>query len=119
VKCQSLSGAVLAAAAALPPPGVAAAGSASGGVAESVAATVAAELEELDVALSPTSAAPDGEVACARDGHAFASNNSPKNIADTANLCFELKLNSLSCLSPWSVLPTYWMADSVPSAHFR
>jgi hypothetical protein len=50
-----------------------------------VAVTVAAELEELDVALSSTSAVPDGEVACARDGPAFANNSSPKNIADAEN----------------------------------
>jgi hypothetical protein len=85
VKCQSLSGAVLAAAATAPAPGVAAEGTASEGVEGSVAVTVAAELEELDVALSSTSAVPDGEVACARDGPAFANNSSPKNIADAEN----------------------------------
>ena len=118
MKCQSLSEAVLVAAAP-PPPGVAAAGSASEGVARSVAVRFAVELEEFDAALPPTLAVPDGEVACARDGHAFASDSSPRNIADAANFCFDFKINSLFCFSPASVLPTYWMANSVRCINFR
>ena len=117
MKCQPLSEAVLAAAA--PSLGVAAAGSASEGVDASVAARFAADFVELDVVLSTTSALRAAEVICAPDGHAFASNSSPKNIADTANFRFDLKRNSLFFLWPGSVLPTYQTANSVACAERR
>src|SRR5579863_7041833 len=101
-KCQSPSGAALAAAAAAPPPPpkAAAAGNASEGVAGAVAATFAAGAVVLESALATSSSPRSVGIACARDGHAFANTSNPKNIADTANFCIELKRNSFFYFSP-------------------